>query len=316
MHLGIDIGSVSIKYAVIKLGVGSQGLEVVEQDYFRTNGDIINAAKKMLSQIRTPEIASIGVTGSGRKFLSVLVGADFEIDEITAHRTAVSQLYPRVRTIFEIGGQDSKLIYLDDHSVNFEMNNVCAAGTGSFLDQQASRLSMSIEEFCRKGMETEVSHKIASKCTVFAESDMIHAQQSGIPVDQIIRGVHRGLINNYFSQLCRGKKLEADFLFEGGTSENPVLVQEFRNKLMQEKLIQTAEQFIVPQPYNKIMGAIGTALFGIKKDISRTRPIPAITDFRFLDSKECMECSNKCGAKVTSIIINNKTYTLGKTCQM
>lgn len=315
MHLGIDIGSVSIKYAVIDQ-VGPLSLKIIEQDYFRTNGDIITAAKKMLGEITTKEIESIGVTGSGRKFLSVLVGADFEIDEITAHRTAVNRLFPSVRTIFEIGGQDSKLIYMNNGSVNFEMNNVCAAGTGSFLDQQASRLSMPIEDFCKKGLETKDSHKIASKCTVFAESDMIHAQQSGIPVNQIIRGVHRGLINNYFSQLCRGKKLEADFLFEGGTSENPVLCEEFRNKLLAEKLIKDEKQFIVPSPHKKIMGAIGAALFGIKKGINRSRPIPEISEFEFLDSKECMECSNKCGTKVTSIKVNNKIFTLGKTCQM
>jgi activator of 2-hydroxyglutaryl-CoA dehydratase len=196
------------------------------------------------------------------------------------------------------------------------MNNVCAAGTGSFLDQQASRLSMTIEEFCQIGSSTKESHNIASKCTVFAESDMIHAQQSGIPTNQIIRGVHRGLINNYLSQLCRGKKLEADFLFEGGASENQILIEEIKNKLIQEKLISDEKQFVIPKPYNKIMGAIGAALVGIKKNINNQRPVPVIADFEFLDNKECHECANKCGAKVTSIRINNKVYTLGKTCQI
>jgi predicted CoA-substrate-specific enzyme activase len=311
MRLGIDIGSVSIKYAVI-----DKDINIIEQDYFRTNGDIISAVKRLLSQIKIESIESIGVTGSGRKFVSVLVSSDYDTDEITAHRTAVCKLYPSVKTIFEIGGQDSKLIYFDQKSVNFEMNNVCAAGTGSFLDQQASRLCMTIEEFCRIGSGTKESHNIASKCTVFAESDMIHAQQSGIPTNQIIRGVHRGLINNYFSQLCRGKKLKTDFLFEGGTSENPVLIEEIKNKLLQEKLISDEKQFIIPKPYNKIMGAIGAAVIGVKKNISNPRAVPAITDFEFLDNKECKECSNKCGAKVTSIRINNKIYTLGKICQM
>jgi predicted CoA-substrate-specific enzyme activase len=311
MHLGIDIGSVSIKYAII-----DKKINIIEDAYYRTNGDIIAAAKKLLAGIKAREIESIGITGSGRKFLSVLLSADYDIDEITAHRTAVNKLYPEVRTIFEIGGQDSKLIYMSNGSVNFEMNNVCAAGTGSFLDQQASRLSMTIDEFCRRGLETKESHKIASKCTVFAESDMIHAQQSGIPLAQIIRGVHRGLINNYFSQLCRGKKLEADFLFEGGTSENPVLIEEFRHKLLEEGLIGNESQFIIPKPYNKIMGSIGTAMIAIKKNISRLRSVPEINDFEFLDNKECYECSNKCGVKVTSVRINNKNYILGKTCQL
>lgn len=311
MHLGIDIGSVSIKYAVI-----DKDINIIEQDYFRTSGDIISAVRRLLSQIKTKEVDSIGITGSGRKFVSVLAGADFDVDEITAHRNAVNRMYPNVKTIFEIGGQDSKLIYLSGRSVNFEMNNVCAAGTGSFLDQQASRLSMPIAEFCRQGMSAAEPHKIASKCTVFAESDMIHAQQSGIPLNRIIRGVHRGLVNNYFSQLCRGKKLEADFLFEGGTSENPVLAEELKNRLLQDKLISDERQFIIPRPYNKVMGAIGAAIIGIKKGINNPRPIPAITDFEFLDSKECFACRNRCGVKVTTIRINNKTYTLGRTCQI
>ncbi|MCX6807231.1 MAG: 2-hydroxyglutaryl-CoA dehydratase, partial [Patescibacteria group bacterium] len=240
---------------------------------------------------------------------------DFDVDEITAHRTAIVQMYPKVSTIFEIGGQDSKLIYFNDKSVNFDMNNVCAAGTGSFLDQQASRLGMSIEEFCKHGLGSKEAHKIASKCTVFAESDMIHAQQSGVPTDQIIRGVHRGLVNNYFSQLCRGKKLRGEFLFEGGTSENPILVQELAFRLLRENLIQSPDQLIVPRPYNKVIGAIGVANLCISRKINNPRLAPQITDFEFLESGECYACPNKCGAKITKIRINGEILTLGKSCQ-
>jgi len=198
--------------------------------------------------------------------------------------------------------------------INFEMNHVCAAGTGSFLDQQAARLNMGIAEFCKLGISTEVSHNIASKCTVFAESDMIHAQQSGIPVNQIIRGVHRGLVNNYFSQLCRGKKLQGGFLFEGGTSENPVLVSEFLKKLLDDSFIHHPSEFIVPTPYNKILGAAGAAFMLQKQKIRNPRAVPKIKNFEYKESGECYQCPNKCGAKITTIQINNQLVTLGRSC--
>ncbi len=313
MYLGLDIGSVSIKAAVVDESDGN--IDVIEEYYFRTKGDIPDSAKKLLEMIKTKEIKGIATTGSARKFVAVLISADIDVDEITAHRTAVAKLFPVVKTIFEIGGQDSKLIYFSDDSVNFEMNNVCAAGTGSFLDQQASRLGMPIEEFCQKGLTADSSHKIASKCTVFAETDMIHAQQSGVQINQVIRGVHKGLIDNYFSQLCRGKSLKGDFLFEGGTSENPLLVEELQKKLLETGLIKEGESLIVPRPYNKTLGAIGAAIICLNRNINNPRKIPQINNFEFLENRKCENCSNKCGSDITVIKINDKILELGKQCQ-
>ncbi len=313
MYLGLDIGSVSIKAAVVDESDGK--VSVIEEHYFRTKGDIPDSAKKLLAMLKTKDVKGIATTGSARKFVAALISADLDVDEITSHRTAVTRLFPNVKTIFEIGGQDSKLIYFSEDSVNFEMNNVCAAGTGSFLDQQASRLGIPIEEFCQKGLTADSSYKIASKCTVFAETDMIHAQQSGIPINQVIRGVHKGLIDNYFSQLCRGKDLEGDFLFEGGTSENQLLVEELQNKLIQSGLIKQGEHLIVPKPYNKTLGAIGAAIICLNRNINNPRKIPQINHFEFLESKKCENCSNKCGSDITVIKINDKIMELGKQCQ-
>ncbi len=310
MYLGIDIGSVSIKYAII-----DKNLKVLESGYFRTKGDVINSLKNLLKQLKTKKIQGIGTTGSARKLVKELVSADIDVDEITAHRTAVKALYPEVKTIFEIGGQDSKLIVIDENSINFEMNNVCAAGTGSFLDQQASRLGMPIEEFCKTGLSAEKRYKIASKCTVFAETDMIHAQQTGIPIPMIIRGIHKGLIDNYFSQLCRDKRLSGKFLFEGGASENPVLIDEFANKLLKEGLIASKDELIVPNPHNKVMGAIGAAIFCRNKKIDNTRAVPKINNFEFLDYASCNACHHKCGADIARIKVNDKIITTGKQCQ-
>ncbi|MBN1618073.1 2-hydroxyglutaryl-CoA dehydratase [Candidatus Dojkabacteria bacterium] len=318
-YLGIDIGSVSIKYATIETPTENSDkntdIKVLKHDYFRTHGDIINSLKTLLHKIHPKKIDGIGVTGSGRKFVNAMVSADLSIDEITAHRTAIQTLYPEVKTIFEIGGQDSKLIYFTPNSIGFEMNNVCAAGTGSFLDQQASRLSMTINEFCKNGMTTKDAHQIASKCTVFAETDMIHAQQSGVPINKVIRGVHRGMINNYYSQLCLGKKLESKFLFEGGTSENQILVEEFARKLRKEGFINDESELIVPKPYNKVIGAIGAAIICKNKNINNNRTLPRLSKFEFIESGECYECPNRCGANITKIKVDNKILTIGKSCQ-
>lgn len=311
LYLGIDIGSVSIKYALI-----DDKCNIKKSDYFRTKGDVVGSITKLLKSVKKYEVVGIGTTGSARKFVCAIINADINVDEITAHRTGVEKLFPKVHTIFEIGGQDSKLIYLGKKSVNFEMNHVCAAGTGSFLDQQASRLDMSIKKFCKNGAKVQDSHKIASKCTVFAESDMIHAQQSGVPINKVIRGVHKGLISNYFSQLCKGKKLIGDFLFEGGTSENPLLVDELGKRLVADGLLKDPKKLIVPpRPQNLILGAIGAALMCQIKNINNPRKVPQIKKFKFLESKECFECVNKCGAKITVVNINNQELTIGRSCQ-
>jgi predicted CoA-substrate-specific enzyme activase len=311
MHLGIDIGSVSIKYALL-----DQENKIVANDYFRTHGDLLGSIVKIVTKLGEYKLDTIYTTGSARKFIYELIGADGHVDEITAHRTAIQTLYPEVRTIFEIGGQDSKLIYFSDLMVNFEMNHVCAAGTGSFLDQQASRLGLSIVQFYELGLKSTKSHKIASKCTVFAETDMIHAQQSGIPIGQIVRGVHRGMIGNYFSQLCLGKQLQGKFLFEGGTAENPLLVEELAKKLVKEQLIEKENDLVVPKPYHKVIGAIGAAFLG-KKSVAKpkSRQLAAIENVEFIESIECRECANKCGAEVSRVRVNKRILTIGKSCR-
>ena len=129
MYLGIDVGSVSIKYALI-----DKNCKILDSDYFRTYGDVVNSLKKILSKIKSKKVKGIGVTGSARQLVSQLLNADACVDEITTHRTAVKKMFPNVRTIFEIGGQDSKIIFFNKNSVNFDMNHFCAAGTGSFFD--------------------------------------------------------------------------------------------------------------------------------------------------------------------------------------
>src|SRR4030042_1330661 len=133
-------------------------------------------------------ITGVGTTGSARYLAGVIVGADLVKNEITSHAVATLQYVPQVQTIIEIGGQDSKIIIVRDGVVtDFGMNTVCAAGTGSFLDHQALRLNMSIEQFAERALVSRAPVRIAGRCTVFAESDMVHKQQMGHRTEEIGR---------------------------------------------------------------------------------------------------------------------------------
>ncbi len=310
MYLWIDIWSVSIKFAII-----DDKLNILEYDYFRTHWDLIKSIKKLLNKIKSKEIKSIVTTWSARKMIKKIIDADFDVDEITSHRTAIKYFYPEVKTIFEIWWQDSKLIYFDENNVNFEMNNVCAAWTWSFLDQQASRLGLNIEDFYKKWLESIESHNIASKCTVFAETDMIHAQQSWVPIDQIIRWVHKWMINNYFSTLCRWKKLKWKFLFEWWTSLNKLLVEELTNKLIIEWYINKKDDLIVPEKYNTVIWALWAAIIWKQKNINNKKELIKINNYKFIWNEECYNFKNKCWAKLTKIIINNKELIIWKSCE-
>ena len=189
-YLGVDVGSVSTNLVLI-----DENGSLVEAIYIRTQGNPIKAVQDGMKQFSLKskgelKIKGVGTTGSGRQLAGVIVGADVVKNEITAHAVAALRENPRVRTVLEVGGQDSKIIILIDGVVNeFAMNTVCAAGTGSFLDQQASRLDIPIQEFGNYALKSKNPVRIAGRCAVFAESDMVHKQQLGYKSQDIIRGL-------------------------------------------------------------------------------------------------------------------------------
>ena len=178
-YLGVDVGSVSTDLIVL-----DERLNVKDKIYLRTRGRPIQVIQEGFKLLREKymdeEIHACGTTGSGRSIAATLIGADAVKNEITAHSTAALEMDRDVQTIIEIGGQDSKIIVLRDGIVvDFAMNTVCAAGTGSFLDRQAERLDIPIEEFGDYALKATTPVRIAGRCAVFAESDMIHKQQLG-----------------------------------------------------------------------------------------------------------------------------------------
>jgi activator of 2-hydroxyglutaryl-CoA dehydratase len=205
---------------------------------------------------------------------------------------AAAHLYPDVKTIIEIGGQDSKIIMLRNGIVNdFNMNTVCAAGTGSFLDQQASRLNIDIQDFGRRATLSRQAVRIAGRCGVFAESDMIHKQQMGYPMEDIIMGLCEALVRNYLNNVGKGKKIEGPVVFQGGVAANAGLRRAF------EKVLGMSVK--VPQHYD-VMGAIGVAMLAMEK-MQRSK---AITEFKgdsfimegnfITSSYVCQGCPNIC----------------------
>ncbi len=220
-----------------------------------TAGRPAQAVESGLRELDPPAsgpVAGTGATGSGRTLAGRLVQADVVKNEITAHYLAAIQVVPEVATIIEIGGQDSKIILIRDGIIaDFAMNTVCAAGTGSFLDQQASRLGVPIERFGELARRSQSPADIAGRCTVFAESDMVHKQQQGETLEDIVAGLCDAIVRNYLHNVARGKELRAPVMFQGGVAANVGVRDAFERALGLE--------LIVPE-HHQAMGAIGAAL--------------------------------------------------------
>lgn len=287
-YLGIDVGSISTKLALI-----DENNNVLNALYFRTEGDPIKAIQKGLRQIQKEapnnnEITGVGTTGSARYLAGVITGADLIKNEISAHAKGTSFFIPDVKTVIEIGGQDSKIIILENGVVvDFAMNLICAAGTGSFLDAQAFRLGVPIEKFGEIALKSKQPTVVGSRCTVFAESDMIHKQQIGHSREDIIAGLCQGLARNFLANVAKGKKIFSPIVFLGGVSENLGMRKAFEDVL--------GQKIIVPQ-YNTVLGSLGAALL-VKENIQSP------TKFRGWETSnqdikctsfQCRGCPNLC----------------------
>lgn len=289
-YLGVDVGSVSTNVVALN----PRG-EVLTSVYLRTMGQPIKAVQEGVRQVgamldKDIVIRGAGSTGSARYLTGVVIGADLVKNEITSHAVAASHIVPGVRTVLEIGGQDSKLILLRDGIVtDFAMNTVCAAGTGSFLDHQSARLGVPVEEFGDLALKAKEGAQIAGRCSVFAESDMIHKQQVGYPIDEIVLGLCRSLVRNYLNNLAKGKKLEPPIVFQGGVAANIGMKRAFEDAIGAEVNIPS---------YHDVMGAIGVALLTMDEapymEKSNFRGFSLAAFDYTTSSFNCSGCSNNC----------------------
>ncbi|HFC98565.1 MAG TPA: CoA activase [Thermosulfurimonas dismutans] len=258
-YVGLDVGSGTAKVAVL-----DQDRHLIHRVYQKTHGQPVETAERLLSEVEErfgSELTGITCTGTAGKFISQILGVAF-VNEVMAHARAVEHFHPEARTIIDIGGEDSKLIFIKHEEGRFRigdfaLNTLCAAGTGAFLEQQAARLGYSIEEFSRLALKAENIPRIAGRCTVFAKSDMIHLQQAAVPDHEIIAGLCFAIVRNLKSNLAKGRKVEPPVVFQGGVAANLGV-----RRAIREVFGLSEEELIIPE-YHGIMGAIGAALYGL-----------------------------------------------------
>ncbi|MBI5179102.1 MAG: CoA activase [Nitrospinae bacterium] len=268
LYLGIDIGSISVKAVLMD---GEKG--IIRHIYRRMYGKPLPVLSEILEELHrefpASAIARCGATGTGGELAATLIGGEF-FNEVVAQSRAIGFLHPEVRTVIEMGGQDSKLLIMKPHSEkgavleDFAMNTVCAAGTGSFLDQQATRLGYPIEkEFGEMALRSKNPPRIAGRCSVFAKSDMIHLQQVGTPDFEIVAGLCFAVARSFKGNIARGKSFIKPVAFIGGVASNAGVVRGF------ERELELAEgELIIPALHN-VTGAIGAALGAMESVVQK-----------------------------------------------
>jgi predicted CoA-substrate-specific enzyme activase len=308
-YLGVDVGSISTNVVLI-----DTDKKVLARRYLMTAGQPIEAVRKGLAEVgeeigERVEVLGVGTTGSGRYLTGDFIGADVVRNEITAQATAAVEIDPQVDTIFEIGGQDSKYISLQEGVVvDFEMNKACAAGTGSFLEEQAERLAIRIEEeFGRQALCASCPSRLGERCTVFMESDLVQQQQKGATRENLAAGLAYSIALNYLNKVVSTKLVGNHIFFQGGVAANQGVVAAF------EKI--TGKKITVP-PHHDVTGAIGAAI--LSRDHGQPR-----SNFKGFDLSQrtyeikafqCQHCSNFCEINRVSLEGERPLY-YGARCE-
>ncbi len=312
-YLGIDIGSISTKAAVI----GPDG-SLAASVYLRTAGRPLIAAQRAIAEIghelpKSFRVLGTASTGSGRYLIGDFIGADEVKNEISAQARAAAFIDPEVDTIFEIGGQDSKYIRLEGGAVvDFEMNKVCAAGTGSFLEEQAEKLAVRIEEFGETALSAPAPVALGERCTVFMESDLLHHQQNAARREDLVAGLAYSIALNYLNRVVGRKKVGEKIFFQGAVAFNAGVAAAF------EKVL--GKPVAVP-PHPHLTGAIGAALWAKAKReregfrTSRFKGFSAIAACRWEQSSfECAACPNRCAINKV-VIPGSEPLCYGSRCE-
>jgi len=256
--IGIDCGSVGVKLVLL-----DEEKEVVKKSYSRNRG-IIDTLKIGFENIQDNnyEIKSVGVTGSGRNFVGMLIGADCIKTEILAHCMATLKYYPDVKTILDIGGEDCKILKVRNGILeDFAMNQICGAGTGSVIDSIANRMGYQIEEVGNLALKSKHPLNFPGKCGIFTQSSVVSRLNAGADKKDILMGVVNALVHNYL-MLGKGIELKPPYVYQGATSRNKAIVKSLENQLKSE--------ITVPK-YAEYMGAIGAAILSQREKIEKTK---------------------------------------------
>jgi predicted CoA-substrate-specific enzyme activase len=307
--LGIDIGSTSTKAVIV-----DETGEVVAGFYTRTAGNPLKAVCGIFETLDARivqekhvwlSILACGTTGSGRKYIGKMIGADLFLDEITAHARAAMKLNPDVDTIIEIGGQDAKFTTLKNGRVTSAvMNNVCAAGTGSFIEEQARKLGCPLSEYSSRTLG--VRAPLASdRCTVFMERDLNHYLSEGYEVNEVLASVLHSVRDNYLIKVANEAAIGDVVFFQGATAKNQALVAAFEQRIQKPILVSR---------FCHVTGALGTALTLLDEKVrdTRFRGLGLYKKNIPLRSETCSLCTNHC--KISVAEIDGETVAYGFLC--
>jgi predicted CoA-substrate-specific enzyme activase len=310
LFLGVDVGSVSTDFVLL-----DRDCSVLASVYLPTRGQPIAVMEEALAELGkragdTAKVLAAVATGSGRHLAAQFLQADAARNEITAQLRSTLHYVPDVDTIFEIGGQDSKYIAVKNGTLgDFAMNKICAAGTGSFLEEQAANLGLNIiGEFEDTALKSSSPLDLGSRCTVFMETELVHALQRGSPVEDVVAGLAYSIARNYLEKVVVNRPVGETVIFQGGVASNRAVVAAFSQILGNEIRIH---------PYNRLSGAIGAAL--IAREMHLTEPFPS-TFVGFdggheysLTGFECRDCPNLC--RVTRMERGERVAYFGDVCE-
>lgn len=307
-YIGIDIGSLSTNVVAI-----DEDSNVLARRYLRTQSRPIEAVTRGLLEIGEEigaklKVLGVATTGSGRYMISDFVGGDVVRNEITAQATAAIHFIPDVDTIFEIGGQDSKYISIDNGAVvDFEMNKVCAAGTGSFIEEQAEKIDLDIEgEFSDNAFSAKTPGKFGDRCTVFIESDLVANQQRGMSKEDLAAGLAHSIVSNYLSRVVVDRKIGDKILFQGGVAWNKAVISAFE--------AATGKKIVVP-PHHDVTGAIGSAIIAKQKTTQTKFKGFDLRDRKYkVTSFTCKACDNVCD--VSRVKFEDEAHYYGARCEI
>ncbi len=297
VFIGLDIGSISTKGVALK-----EDGSLVAKVYLFTAGRPLAAVQRVLTglaeSLEEADVVAVGVTGSGRKLAGHAVGADLVIDEITAQAKGAGYGIGQADTVIEIGGQDAKFIRLgEDFTVaDFEMNRVCAAGTGSFIQEQAARLGIDLKnDYASLALSSANPLPFASRCTVFMGSDLVHYIQQGVGLPDLLMGVSRAVVENYIDRVAQGRTLGRRVVFQGGVAKNRSVVEAFRTRL--------PDATVTVHPHPGESGAIGVALLARERHRQHADAGSSFKGFDIAttydtDTFICSGCENRCEVSV------------------
>ncbi len=300
--LGLDIGNGTIKFALM-----SKDGELIDWLYTKNLGVIDTLTKGFKKLRKDVEIIAVGTTGAGRKLASAFIGGDVTKTEILCHAVGTMHFIPDVKTIFDLGQEDSKILILrDEVLVDFGMNQICGGGCGAYLENVAFRLQIPIDRFGELALKAKEPALISGKCAVFGTTSCVHKLNAGIPKENILSGVAKSLVRNYLALVAKGKDIKPPYVFQGGVSCNQAVAKALNDEL--------GHEVIVPK-FAPIMGAVGAAVLALEERPEQTAFKGFdLADFEFTTSPfTCDGCPNNC--EVINVLKEEKVFaSIGSRC--